>query len=451
MHHARQRSGSATWPGRKKPPLLIGCTLIFALACKGDPKFFFEKKPLPEVPYQGFRRDIPDERRGNALFDRAVYTADGTYLVTAGSGFRVWDPRTGVLLRRIPATLDRNDPLVVDGVHHRLLAKRNVAPTSEEAPGLGIWDLRNGSMVGLIPESLEARAVPVGTTRTGLAVVLTKDAFETWSLDGSGRQRVITAPPALGATWPACIGGMPATYNDKHCWELSPSGRWIAVAATPSEPLGAHSQYFLVDVESGDIRPIEIPAAHLGDHLAAFAFSADERTLAVGLSSGLLIVPVEGTPGAVAPLFIPGQHQRNNYLGGMAFTAGDTRVIALGDQLQLSTFDVATGALVGRTAPPFSDFEGVLRVAASGSRVVAYRFVSDILVIIDGASGVQRGYVCPYFCNRFHNPVEVHFAVSPNGRRVAVSRRDGAGIFDVDADTLIAPLNDLELRPRVSK
>lgn len=422
--------------------------------CKGDPRFFFEKKPLPEVPYQGFRQDIPDERRGNAVFDRAVYTADGTYLVTSGRGFRVWDPRTGALLRRIPGVLDGNDPLVVDGAYHRLLARRDVAPTADDAAGLGIWDLRDGTLVGLIPESFEVRVVPIGTTRTGLAVVIRQGAYETWSLDGSGKRRIIAAPSSLGDRWPGCVGGMFATYNDKHCWELSPSGRWLAVAATPAEPLGAPTRFFLIDVETGIISPIEMPADHAGDQIAAFAFSQDERTLAVGLSTGLLVVPVERTPideVASGPLFIPGQHRRNQYLGAMAFTAGDTRLVALGDQLQISTYDVVTGALVGRTAPPFSDFEGVLRVSADGSRAVTYRFLSDILVSIDGATGVQRGYVCPYFCNRFHNPVEVHFAVSPDGRRVAVSRQHGAGIFDVDADTLIAPLDDPTLPPRVPK
>lgn len=77
-----------------------------------------------------------------------------------------------------------------------------------------------------------------------------------------------------------------------------------------------------------------------------------------------------------------------------------------------------------------------------------YRFVSDILVVIDGTTGKQTGYVCPYFCNRLHNPVEVPYAVSPDGKRVAVSHRLGTGIFDVDADTLIVPLDDPVLPPR---
>jgi hypothetical protein len=131
----------------------------------------------------------------------------------------------------------------------------------------------------------------------------------------------------------------------------------------------------------------------------------------------------------------------------MAFTADDRRVVALGDQLQITTFDVGTGQLAGRVTPPFEDFEGVLRVSADGSRAVAYRFLSDILVVIDGTTGRQHGYLCSYFCNRLHNPIEVPYAVSPDGRRVAAGGRLGAGLWDTDADTLIAPLEDPALPP----
>jgi hypothetical protein len=51
-------------------------------------------------------------------------------------------------------------------------------------------------------------------------------------------------------------------------------------------------------------------------------------------------------------------------------------------------------------------------------------------------------YLCAFFCNRKHNPVTVPFAVSHDGRRVATGGRLGAGLWDTDADTLIAPLSD---------
>jgi hypothetical protein len=60
-------------------PFLTGCG-------KEDPRFLFERKPIPGIPYQGFRRDIPAGRRGNAVFSKGVFTRDGRYLVTLGPG-----------------------------------------------------------------------------------------------------------------------------------------------------------------------------------------------------------------------------------------------------------------------------------------------------------------------------------------------------------------------------
>jgi hypothetical protein len=91
----------ATWT-------LLGCG-------KEDPRFFYEKKPIPGLPYQGFRQDIPNERRGNRAFVKAVFTPEGRYLVTLGPGIQVWDAATGAMLRTLPATLDGNDPLVAMG------------------------------------------------------------------------------------------------------------------------------------------------------------------------------------------------------------------------------------------------------------------------------------------------------------------------------------------------
>jgi hypothetical protein len=41
----------------------------------------------------------------------------------------------------------------------------------------------------------------------------------------------------------------------------------------------------------------------------------------------------------------------------------------------------------------------------------------------------------------------VPYAVSPDGRRVATGGRLGAGLWDTDADTLIAPLMDPAMPP----
>lgn len=420
--------------------------LLPALACDRDPKFILERKPIAEVRHMGFRQDIPDERRGNAVFDKAVFTREGNYLVTAGRGFRVWDPLTGALLRTIDGTRDGNDLIIADGRHHRLLARRgDVAPTNPLAYGLGIWDLRDGSQVGIIPETDKERAIPVGITASGEAVVFRERNIETWALDGSGRRLAI--PPPAGLRF--CERGSPnsVTYNDKQCFELAPSGRWLAATARNPDDHTSVQQPFLADLERGELTSIALPGESIAGGVQGFAFSSDERTLAMGVRDGMWIrteIPTEGNRG----LFVRGAHQRNDFLTPMAFTANDTIIVALGDQLQISSFDARTGALVGRVAPPFEDWEGALRVSADGSRAVAYRFVADILVVLDGATGLQRGYLCPYFCNRLHNPIEVPYAVSPDGRRVASGGRLGAGLWDTDSDTLIAPLEDPALPPR---
>lgn len=431
--------------------LTVTLLLLPALACGRDPRYFMEKKPIAEVRHMGFRQDIPESLRGNAVFDRAVFTREGHYLVTAGRGIRVWDPGTGVLLRTIAANLgDGNDLLVADGTHHRVLARQS-APAADgtQANGLGLWDLRDGSLAGVIPDSYEDPAIPVGITAAGDAVVFRGRQLETWALNGSERRQVIAPPEGLQF----CQRGTAnhVTYNDKQCFELSPSGRWLAVTAWNAADRTAAPRPFEIDLKRGTLAPIPLTDGRDHGGASGFAYSADERTLAIGLQDGMWIRAkgvTEGPVGEQSGLFVAGDHKRNRFLTPMGFTAHDTRLIALGDQLQVSTFDVADGTVVGRVLPPFEDWEGVFRLSADGSRAIVYRFGADILVVLDGATGTQRGFLCPYFCNRFHNPVEVPYAVSPDGRRVASGGRLGAGLWDTDADTLIAPLQDPTRSPR---
>jgi hypothetical protein len=114
---------------------------------------------------------------------------------------------------------------------------------------------------------------------------------------------------------------------------------------------------------------------------------------------------------------VPGQLDRLGYalLVPLTHTADGSRIVALGAQLTVTTYDAATGRLIERAQPPFDDDEGAVRVSADGLRVVVYRLLADTLVVIDRANGVHRGYLCPRVCNRYHQPVEVPYAVSPNG------------------------------------
>jgi hypothetical protein len=78
--------------------------------------------------------------------------------------------------------------------------------------------------------------------------------------------------------------------------------------------------------------------------------------------------------------------------------------VTLEDQLQVSVYDVSTGARLGRHVPAFENWEGSFKVSDDGSRIVIYKFVSDTFEVLDGNNAMRLGFVCPYFCNLKHNP-----------------------------------------------
>lgn len=417
---------------------------ITVAACGADQKSGVERRPIPEYGHQGYRQDIPDAKRGNAVFEQAAFAREGNYLITTGTGLHVWNAVNGGLLRIIPGFLDRRDRIVVDGTRHLLIARRGaIAPNEANAPGLWIWDLRDGTKVTVIPEAENAQLSPIGITPAGGVVVMRAGAIEVWALDGSGR-RMMIEPPA-GQKLCTSGGGGSVTYNDKQCAELSHSGRWLAVVARNPDSTMAPGQAYVADLQRGVLSRVTVPTQAASDWFDSFSFSNDDRVLAMGGSSGLTMITINAdgiAADSAGASFIAGDHKRNHFLVPMLLSADDDRLIALGDQLQVSVFDPASHELIGRVVPPAKDWEGSLRVSANGARAVTYRFVADILVVIDGRTGQQRGYVCPYFCNQLHNPVELPYAVTADGRRVAVGGKPGAGIFDIDADTLVAPLND---------
>jgi WD40 repeat protein len=431
--------------------LALMATALLGACGKEDPKFIFEKKPIPELPYQGFRRDIPDERRGNAVFLKAVFTRDGRYLVTVDRGIHVFDATNGTLLNTLDATIDGNDVLVADGTTRTLLARRrDVAPNEDEARGLWIWNLLDGSRVGPIPEPSERERVrPIGITPKGEAIVVRSGGVEAWAISGSGRR--LRVEPEPGREF---CGTYDPIAHDRRCQELSHSGRWYVTMDRETANPSAPSWAWLIDLERGTKRRLMPPPGmnERGDR--SFAFRPDETSLTMELTDGLWLgypVTTDSTSENVGGQPVRGEHQRNLFLKPLTYTPDGQRIIAMGDQYTVATYDANTGALIGREKPPFEEREGAVFASADGSRVIAYRYVADILVVIDGTTGKQRGYLCPYFCNRAHNPVAVPYAVSPDGRRVATGGRLGAGLWDTDADTLIAPLRDPalpSLKPR---
>ena len=423
----------------------VACATITALAaivlvpgCRADPR---TAGPIKEVPHHGFRDDIPDDRRGNATFEAAAFSHDGAFLVTVHlvGGLRVWDGRTGALLSHPNAMRNGNDRWIVDGSSARLVARQS------GQSGLALFDLRTGVIAGRIPEPVDTPAVMLGLGPGRTVIIARPGVFEAWSLDSATLRASVASPYPRERYRPSCVGGVFATVNEKTCWEFSASGRWLAMAVTPADPPNTRSHFVLLDLQEGTTVPLALPDSATDQHLAAFAFSEDERRLAVGTDRGVWMRDLAASRWTS---FTPGEHKRNRLLGAMGFADGGATLVALGDQMQVNALDVATGQRVGRHEPPFDDWEGDVRVSRNGERVVLYHYASDILEVVDGRTAERTGWICPYFCNRLHNPVAVAFAVSPDARIVAASHRYGAGLWDPATDRLIAPLNDPTLPPR---
>jgi WD40 repeat protein len=415
--------------------------LAALLACdSGSP--FARPRPIPAIVHHGFRRDITDRDRGNAVFDAVEFSDDGSLFMTLhhlSPKLRVWDGQSGRLISSFKATLAETDLWLIDGRHRRFVGR------DHHRPGLVIYDLDRGEPVSQIPADGEAPAYPLGLTDGGSAlVVAVPGALEVWRLSPAERIRSVASPLPADQYRPGCTGGLPATYTDKRCWEFSPDRRWMALAFTPRPAVGAASRFYVIDLSSMTVEEIGLPDGATDRYLGAFAFSPDSRRLGFGTDRGLWFY--ELATRRWGP-YVPGDHKRNPYLGAMRFSPDGRRLVALGDQLQISVYDVASGKRVGRWEPGWDDWEGSFRVSRDGSRAVIYHFWSDVLEVLDGSDAGRIGYLCPYFCNFLHNPVAVAFAVSPDGTRVVASHRYGAAIWDPDRDQLLHPLNDPEMPP----
>ncbi len=421
---------------------LNGATLLCALgalACR--PSAPLQRPVIAEVPHAGFRRDVPEDRRGNAVFDDAWWSSDGALFMTAyhlSPRLTLWDGRSGALITRIEA-LPVEGVALLDGRGRRFVGHRSGKRE------LAVFDLATGGVIGEIPEDTSGARLPLGLTADGNALVLAApEGIELWSLDGPRLLRKTATALTPSQYRPACVGGLPATYNDKHCWELSGGGRWLAAAVTEQNSPPGPTRFFLIDLSTMAVAELELPAEAHDHTLAAFAFSPDDSRLAVGTYEGMWIYDLAERRWSG---LIPGQHRRNRYLGPIRFSADGRRVIVLGDQMQTSIFDAATGSLLGRLEPAENDWEGIFRVSGDGSRVVLYHFTSDILEVLDGRDARRIGYVCPYYCNLVHQPVPVPFAVSPDGETVVASHRYGAALWRTGSDELVTPLNDPEMPP----
>jgi WD40 repeat protein len=419
------------------------------------------RKPIAEVSHSGDRADAPPlEERGNARFSDAIYDDTGELLLTIGfsssARMQVWDAASGALVAGFDALVPNpgsRNHWMIDSKRKRLFGRRG----SNDAYAL--FDLKTGEALSVIEDTDDGSGVrtalppafrepyAVGLVNDGTQALLFRPgSMELWDVAAARLVKRVESPFTKERYLPACTGGTPgSTYTSKMaCWELSADRRTLAVAFTPEEPVGAYTQYLLIDTATLAIERLRLPETSQTLSPTTFAFSPDDRWLALGNSQGLLLYERHTREWARS---IAGEEHRSNALAPMQFSADSKRLIALGDQLQINVFDVDTGALIGRHNQPFGDYEGQIKISADGSRIIVYKFLPDIFEVFDGASAKRIGWVCPYFCNALHNPVQPGYAVSPDGKSVVVSHRRGVAVWDTATDQIRFPLRDVQRKP----
>jgi len=119
--------------------LLTVCLL--AAGCEGLPLPVGRRRAIPELRHHGFRRDLPPEDRGNAVFDDIEWSDDGSVFMTLyhlSPNLRAWDARSGTRLSSFPATLAEN-LWFIDGRTRRFVGR------THRARGLAVFDLTTGA------------------------------------------------------------------------------------------------------------------------------------------------------------------------------------------------------------------------------------------------------------------------------------------------------------------
>jgi len=412
--------------------LLIFILVLGLSSCDLDHR----KKIRREVPHSGFRSDAPDAmERGNGKFGDASFDPSGRWLLTlaAFEGLRLWRASDGQFIKGLQGSPVAGWHFTADG--------GAVMMEFDKQPGYHLVSLPTGDVIASIAQDRDdSNQRLVGLTPDGsLALVISGDALEFWSLESGELVTAITGPWQPRPKGPGC-GVYSSSYFTTQCLAFSPDNAWLAMAYTDFGDTRNPTNYYLVDLRRREFIKLDLPdLAKLGT--AGLLFSPDSRTLAIGVSKGLLFFDMASRlPSPV----VAGQHPRNQFLVPTAFST-PTTLVALADQLEVNIVDTAEGQIFRRHRPG-DDWEGVFRVSRNGARVVLYHFRGDVLEVLNGRTGDRVGWVCPYFCNALHNPVAVEFAVTPNGSAVAASHSFGAAIWSSDTDALLAPLFDPHLK-----
>jgi hypothetical protein len=418
------------------------------------------RKAIAELPYEGDRPDAPPlEERGNAQFTDAAYDDTGKLLVTQGGAgsarLQVWNAEDGTPIAGFDAIIPNPGSRtiwMIDSGRRRLFARTG------KNHGFALFDLMTGETLATIADTDDGaggKVPPPAAFREPYSVGLVNDntqavifkpgVIELWDVAAATLVKRVESPFTRQRFAPGATGGTPGSaYTDKHQWEWSPDRRTLAVAYTPEEPPQAFTQYMLLDTATLEVERLTHPNAEQRRSHTGFAFSPDGHWLAIGDDEGFWLYD-RTTKEWVK--HIAGEQHRSNALAPMRFIADSSRLIALGDQLQISVYNVPTGSLAGRHTPDFENWEGALKISASGSRILVYKFVSDTFEVLDGSDANRLGWVCPYFCNVKHAPLDRPFAVSPDGKSVAISNRRGVAVWNTETDTIRFPLRDAKRKP----
>jgi WD40 repeat protein len=359
----------------------------------------------------GDRPDAPPlEQRGNATFSFAKFDDEGKYLVTVPfmgpkGGLISWNAETGEMITRLDIQIPMmSRPIwMIDSTHGRMLGQKNALYDHQ----FQLVDLQTGKIISELPDDNTNDKLPTiaaGLVGDGNDVLLFKPGrIEVWQLDPPLLTRHIDSPfPTDHRYVPSCVGGIAATYNDKRCFEWSPDHRTLAIANTPVFSPRSETHFLLLDTTTLEMKEIKMPADVPDPMLASFAFSPNNRWLAIGLHNAMLLYDLStDTWGATVKGDLK---QRNPLVGPMRFTGDSKRIIALEDQLQISVYDVETGALVGCQKPDFENWEGVFDASRDGSRILVYKFVSDTIEVLDGRDAKRLGFCLPVLLQRQAQP-----------------------------------------------
>jgi WD40 repeat protein/serine/threonine protein kinase len=334
---------------------------------------------------------------GNTVY-HAVYSADGTRLVTASAdgSVKLWDPASGTLLRK----------LTHDGTRLRYYAAA-ISPDGKFIAAIdllgtvaNVWDAASGARLAELPNDASGfPSIAFSATGRWLATSGGNDVrvFET----GTWSQATAIAGPRI------------------HTLSFDPVGPWLATGSA-----------------NGDTSIWEIPSGtrvrHLresGDAVSVIAFSPDGQLLAVG-GRGVAVQVWRATTGALQSQFNAPQ----GVIAMVEFDPAARLVLAAGGSGTVAVADAALGMLVTTLGGP----RGIVRTAhfdPSSRRVIGASW--DGTARVWDATSPYRRWSSPPVAN----DCDLVGNLEPDGRFVAIGCRDlTTRVWDTARNQLVADL-----------